>query len=45
LIIDVEHDLVDIPANEVILGKMPAPPPGYEITRVDVVIRLRRKAR
>lgn len=40
-----EHDLVDIPADEVVLGKMPEPPPGYEITRVDVVIRLRRKAR
>jgi Fur family transcriptional regulator, iron response regulator len=40
-----EHDLVDIPADEVVLGKMPEPPAGYEITRVDVVIRLRRKRR
>ncbi|MBO0751368.1 MAG: transcriptional repressor [Bradyrhizobiaceae bacterium] len=40
-----EHDLVDIPGDEVVLGKMPEPPPGYEITRVDVVIRLRRKPR
>jgi Fur family iron response transcriptional regulator len=40
-----EHDLVDIPADEVVLGKMPAAPPGYEISRVDVVIRLRKKAR
>jgi Fur family transcriptional regulator, iron response regulator len=40
-----EHDLVDIPADEVVLGKMPEPPAGYEITRVDVVIRLRRKPR
>jgi Fur family transcriptional regulator, iron response regulator len=40
-----EHDLVDIPADEVVLGKMPEAPAGYEITRVDVVIRLRRKPR
>src|SRR5262245_42857049 len=40
-----EHDLVDIPAEEVVLGKMPAAPPGYEIIRVDVVIRLRKKPR
>jgi Fur family transcriptional regulator, iron response regulator len=40
-----QHDLVDIPAEEVVLGKMPDPPAGYEITRVDVVIRLRRKPR
>ncbi len=38
-----EHDLIDIPADEVVLGKLPGPPAGYEITRVDVVIRLRRK--
>jgi Fur family iron response transcriptional regulator len=40
-----QHDLVDIPAEEVVLGRMPEPPAGYEITRVDVVIRLRRKPR
>ncbi len=40
-----QHDLVDIPAEEVVLDKMPEPPAGYEITRVDVVIRLRRKPR
>jgi len=38
-----EHALVDIPAAEVLLGRVPEPPPGYEITRVDVVVRLRRK--
>ncbi len=38
-----EHDLIDIPASEVVLGKVPEPPSGYEITRVDVVVRLRRK--
>jgi Fur family iron response transcriptional regulator len=38
-----EHALVDIPAAEVVLDKVPDPPAGYEITRVDVVVRLRRK--
>jgi len=27
----------------VLVGKTPAPPEGYEISRVDVVVRLRRK--
>ena len=30
---------------EVAVGKTPIPPEGYEITRIDVVVRLRRKAR
>jgi len=34
--------LLDIPSADVIVGKTPAPPEGYEIARVDVVIRLRR---
>jgi len=36
--------LVDIPSAEVVVGKTPAPPDGYEIDRVDVVVRLRRKS-
>jgi Fur family iron response transcriptional regulator len=40
-----EHALLDIPDADVILGKTPSPPEGYEITRVDVVVRLRRKGR
>jgi Fur family iron response transcriptional regulator len=39
-----EYELIDIPAGEVVLSKMPEPPAGYEITGVDVVIRLRRKS-
>jgi Fur family iron response transcriptional regulator len=35
--------LLDIPGAEVFVGKTPAPPAGYEIARVDVVVRLRRK--
>jgi len=40
------HDvdaLVDIPDSAVSVEALPEPPPGYEITRVDVVVRLRRK--
>lgn len=36
-------ELVDIPNTDVIVGKTPAPPEGYEIARVDVVVRLRKK--
>ena len=38
-----ENALVDIPDAEKIVGKMPDAPPGYEIARIDVVVRLRRK--
>ncbi len=40
-----ENALLDIADSEVILGKTPVPPEGYEITRIDVVVRLRRKPR
>jgi hypothetical protein len=29
----------------VVVGRTPIPPEGYEIARVDVVVRLRRKPR
>jgi Fur family iron response transcriptional regulator len=35
--------LLDIPEAGVVLGAAPIPPEGYEIARVDVVVRLRRK--
>lgn len=41
--IEGENALVDIPDTEVIVDKHPIAPEGYEITRVDVVVRLRRK--
>jgi Fur family transcriptional regulator, iron response regulator len=37
-----ESNLVDIPGAEVLVDKVPTPPEGYEVTRVDVVVRLRR---
>jgi Fur family iron response transcriptional regulator len=39
-----EEELLDIPGAEVIVGNTPTPPEGYEIARVDVVVRLRRKS-
>ena len=38
-----EDELLDIPGDDVIVGAAPNPPEGYEIARVDVVVRLRRK--
>jgi Fur family transcriptional regulator, iron response regulator len=40
-----EHNLIDIPSADAIIGTLPEVPPGYEVCRVDVVIRLRRKPR
>jgi Fur family transcriptional regulator, iron response regulator len=39
-----EDALMDIPHAEVIVGRPPIPPEGYEIARVDVIVRLRRKS-
>jgi Fur family transcriptional regulator, iron response regulator len=40
----VEDDnvVMDIPAGQMGVGRVPEPPPGYEISRIDVVVRLRR---
>jgi len=38
-----ENALVDIPDADAIVGKMPVAPAGFEISRVDVVVRLKRK--
>ena len=37
------QELTDAPAGEVAISRLPDPPQGSEIARVDVVIRLRRK--
>ena len=37
------HELVDIPDPHMVLQKMPDVPPGYEISRIDMVVRLRKK--
>jgi Fur family iron response transcriptional regulator len=41
--IEDRNDLMDIPSSDVVVGKAPTPPEGYEIDRIDVVVRLRRK--
>src|SRR3984893_4692662 len=43
--IESENDLVDHPHAEVVVGRTPTPPEGYEVARIDVVVRLRRKVR
>jgi Fur family transcriptional regulator, iron response regulator len=40
-----ENDLLDIPHSDVVVGKTPLPPEGYEVARIDVVVRLRKKSR
>jgi Fur family iron response transcriptional regulator len=37
------NELVDIPGADLIVGDMPTAPEGYEIARIDVVVRLRKK--
>ncbi|WP_291698096.1 iron response transcriptional regulator IrrA [Bradyrhizobium sp.] len=37
------HELVDIPDLHLVLHRMPDVPEGYEISRIDMVIRLRKK--
>jgi len=38
-----EEGLFDIPGDDVIVGNAPTPPEGYEVARIDVVVRLRKK--
>ncbi|CAN5309107.1 Fur family transcriptional regulator [soil metagenome] len=40
-----DESVFDIPVGQMGVGKLPEPPPGYEISRVDVVVRLRRVGR
>jgi Fur family iron response transcriptional regulator len=40
-----ENDLLDIPHTDVVVGRTPSPPEGYEVARIDVVVRLRKKGR
>ncbi len=38
-----ENALFDIPDADLFVGRPPLPPEGYEIARIDVVVRLRRR--
>lgn len=42
--IEDDNIVLDIPPGRMGVGRVPEPPPGYEISRVDVVVRLRRIA-
>jgi Fur family transcriptional regulator, iron response regulator len=37
-----EEDVIDVPGTAVEVASLPTPPDGFEIARVDVVVRLRR---
>jgi Fur family transcriptional regulator, iron response regulator len=41
--IEDQNALLDIPASDVVVDPLPIPPEGYEIARIEVVARLRRK--
>jgi Fur family transcriptional regulator, iron response regulator len=41
--IEERGELIDISPTEGVVGNAPTPPDGYEIVRIDVVVRLRRK--
>jgi len=38
-----EDELLDISGSDALVGNSPTPPEGYEVARVDVIVRLRRK--
>ncbi|RED33297.1 Fur family iron response transcriptional regulator [Rhodopseudomonas thermotolerans] len=40
-----KHELIDVPLDHIALGGLPEIPEGYEISRIDMVVRLRRKSR
>ena len=41
-LIESKNELVDIPCGDVVVGAVPRPPQGYEVARVDILIRLRK---
>lgn len=43
--VESENALYDIPHSQIVIGRTPSPPEGYEVVRVDVVVRIRRKPR
>jgi Fur family transcriptional regulator, iron response regulator len=41
--IEDRHELIDVSPTDMIVGNAPRPPDGYEIVRIDVVVRLTRR--
>ncbi|HTO64190.1 MAG TPA: Fur family transcriptional regulator [Bradyrhizobium sp.] len=39
-----KHELVDIPDTQLMLHKVPDVPEGYEISHIDMIVRLRKKS-
>src|ERR1700747_2650954 len=42
--LETNHELIDIPDPYPVLHRMPDVPEGYEISRIDMVVRLRKKS-
>lgn len=42
-LIEGKNELVDIPRADLIVGKTPPPPDGYQVARVEILVRLRKK--
>jgi len=42
--VEEENRVVDVPSDQVSFGQLPEPPEGMEISRIDVVVRLRKKS-
>src|ERR1041384_4183270 len=42
-VIEDENRVIDISVDALAVASLPAPPPGYEIAHVDVVVRLRKR--
>ena len=40
-----ENEVIDIPPGRMGVGRIPEPPSGYEVSRIDVIVRLRRLRR
>jgi len=43
-LVEDDEELYDIPGSQLALNNLPAPPPGLRVSRVDVVVRLKREA-
>jgi len=41
-VVEGENRVIDIPARDIDVATLPTPPEGYEISHVDVVVRLRK---
>lgn len=43
-LVEETNEVIDIPVDQLTIGALPEPPEGMEIAKVDVVVRVRRKA-